>query len=109
MPETASISSPELGVKPKTRAQMCNKVGNMRITTPKRKHRYNQKDRPLDKKKEDAIAAIKDLEAAFTTDAAIGDTTVTVDDFDCTSSEIGQLPTDQDLKHNKFQESNFSS
>lgn len=109
VPETASISSPELGAKPKTRAQMCNKVGNMRITTPKRKHGYNKKGRPLDKKKEDAIVAIKDLEAAFTTDAAIGDTTVTVDDFDCTSSEIGQLPTDQDLKHNKFQESNFSS
>ena len=90
---------------------MCIKVGNMRINTPRRKLRKYHKGQPSDKCK-DANAAIKDLENAFDTETAIGDATVTVDEFAYTSSETGhcniQLPTDQDLKQNKFQESNFS-
>ena len=116
MPETATTSPcpPELGAKPKTRAQMCRKVGDVRMSPHRGKLKNINKNRKPDQRKEDAKAAIADLEAAFAEDTAEGDAAVTVDAFADTSAgsvqlNSIQLPTDEDFKLNKFLESNFSS
>ena len=96
--------TPEYGVRPKTRAGLCRFAAGSRGNTPKRKS-HNKNKRKFK-------SSLADLEAAFPTKPAEGNAAAlpTVTDGVAVTKETLllkkiQLPTDEDIANNSFQES----